>query len=107
MAWSVLRKTRQLHAVIVSAIYPVHHLRDAGPRGLEPVGGMVGIFVAERDSANDAPVLAEFEMRAPEVRIRRQGGLRNRGYSDRVRSKREVGNVGSTIDRAVGTELSI
>ena len=100
-------ETCQLPAGIVSPIDPVHHLRDAGPRGLEPVGGMVGILVAERDSANDEPILAEFEMLAPEVRIRRQGGLRNRSYSDRVCSKREVGNVGAAIDRAVGTELPI
>src|SRR3954466_4526773 len=107
MIYGATARSDRPHPGIVSAVYPVHHLRDVGPRGLKPVCGMVGILIAERNSANDEAVVAEFEMLAPEVRIRRQGRLCNGGYSNRVGGECEVGDVGATIDGTVGTELAI
>ena len=86
---------------VISVINPVHSLRNLGARGSKSVRRVLGVFIAERNSAYDEPVLAQAQLLPPKSRIRGECSLCNRCYAKRSRGECEVGDIGAAIDSPV------
>ena len=85
----------------ILVINPVHNLRNLGARGSKSVRRVLGVFIAERNSAYDEPVLAQAQLLPPKRRVRGECSLCNRCYAKRSRGECEVGDVGAALDSPV------
>src|SRR5882762_5552151 len=99
------RAVEKLDGRINSLPDPCRHFASACAFGTVPMDRMFGIGVSEGNTADQLAVRRQTEAAADQVRIRSQGGLRDRIHAEILCREHEVGDVQSAIHRAVNAEF--